>query len=328
MILKKKESPVELASSFYALSHHPKPYKTKVFNSIFDSFNVIDVYLHVRQKLDKKLLLNHHIIPHCSLKNNTMRFILIIFFLAFYNLSFGQYYMFGGYNFAAITMQGSNAIISGFNTRESHNIGAFANNFHGYRVGFGKYSKYTMVELGFGNLVASQKSVNPNQLKETAEVVINYMSAHASIGLKPFPKEYFTFGVGAHLGGQRIRYSFGGDYETPVNKYTIAAEFFIEYAIKIKFLLKKSQQDKYFYLLRIRPYYQIHQYLPVGNFETTLNQIPNVPEDSIEDDMSHFGFNVALVIPFMRDEDRDYLFAPPKKKKKAKDRKEKPKGRL
>lgn len=243
-------------------------------------------------------------------------------------ISFGQYYMFGGYNFAAITLKGSNAIISAFNTRESHNIGSFANNFHGYQVGAGKYSKYTMLELGFGNLVASQKSVNPNQLKETAEVVVNFMSVHAAFGVKPFPKEYFTFGVAMHLGAQRIRYSFGGDYETPVNKYTIAPAFFIEYAIKIKFLLKKSQQDKYFYLLRIRPYYQIHQYLEIGNFETQLNQTPNVAFDAIEDDFSHFGFTVSLVIPFMRDEDREYLFAPPKKSKKQKNRKDKPKGKL
>lgn len=243
--------------------------------------------------------------------------------------TYGQYYIFGGYNYGAITMEGSNAIIDVFNARENHSIAPLMNNFHGYRVGAGKYSKYTVIELGFGNLVSSQKSNNPNQLKESAEVVVNYMSATARAGVKPFPKHYFTFGAAMHLGAQRIRYSFGGDYQTPVNKYVIAPEFYIDYAIKIKFLLKKSQREKYYYLLRIRPYYQLHAYLESGAFETQLNQTPNVPANAIEDDMSHFGFNISIVIPFMTDTDRAYLFAPGKiKRKKTKHRKEKPKGNL
>lgn len=243
--------------------------------------------------------------------------------------TYGQYYIFGGYNYGAITMEGSNAVIESFNAREDHSIAPLMNNFHGYRVGAGKYSKYTVMELGFGNLVSNQKSSNPNQLKESAEVVVNYMSATARAGVKPFPKHYFTFGAAMHLGVQRIRYSFGGDYQTPVNNYVIAPEFYIDYAIKIKFLLKKSQRDKYYYLLRIRPYYQLHAYLKSGNFETELNQTPNVAVNAIEDDMSHFGFNISIGIPFMSDSDRDYLFAPNKKKqKKAKNRKRKPKSNL
>lgn len=258
-----------------------------------------------------------------------MRFLFLILSFCCTNQVLGQYYMFGGYNFAAITMKGSNSIVETFNLRENHQISAFSNNFHGYQAGLGKYSKYTVIELGFGNLISNQKSTNPKQLKESAEVIINYMSAYALFGIKPFPKEYFSFGVAVHLGAQRIRYSFGGDYQTPVNEYLIAPTFYIEYAIKIKFLLKKSQRDKYFYLLRIRPYYQLNQHLKVGNFETKLNQIPNVAPNAIEDNMSHFGFNVSLVIPFMRDEDRDYLFAPKKvKNSKKKTKKDKPKGRL
>jgi len=202
--------------------------------------------------------------------------------------TYGQYYIFGGYNYGAITMEGSNAIIDIFNAREDHSIGPLANNFHGYRFGAGKYSKYTVLELGFGNLVANQKSTNPNQLKESAEVVVNYMSATA-----------------------------------------LAPEFYIDYAIKIKFLLKKSQRDQYYYLLRLRPYYQLHAYLESGNFETELNETPNVAFNAIEDDLSHFGFNISIVIPFISDDDRVYLFAPKKEKqRKVKNRKEKPKGRL
>ena len=237
--------------------------------------------------------------------------------------------MFGGYNFGLISMPGANSVVETFNNSENHSIGSLSNNFHGYRVGVGKYSKHSIVELGFGNLISTQKSVNPNQLKESAEVVINYMSAHARVGYKPFAKEFFSFGAALHLGAQRIRYSFGGDYQTPVNTYVIAPEFYLDYAIKIKFLLKKSQREKYFYLLRFRPYYQLHQKIAIGRFEGELNQVQGVDRTAVEDNMSHFGFNISLVIPFMSDEDRKYLFAPNKKKKaKVRTRKEKPKGRL
>jgi len=237
--------------------------------------------------------------------------------------------MYGGYNFGLISMPGVDGIVETFNAAENHSIGSLSNSFHGYRVGVGKYSKFSVVELGFGNLISSKKSVNPNQLKESAEVVVNYMSAHARAGYKPFPKEFFTFGAALHLGAQRIRYSFGGDYQTPVTAYVIAPEFYLDYAIKIRFLLKKSQREKYFYLLRLRPYYQLHQKIGVGKFETDLNQTVGVDNNAIEDNMSHFGFTVSLVIPFINDNDRAYLFAPKKNKKtKARTRKEKPKGRL
>ena len=55
-----------------------------------------------------------------------------------------------------------------------------------------------------------------------------------------------------------------------------------------------------------------------------------IAKNAIEDNWSHFGFNISIVIPFMSDEDRAYLFAPNKpKKKKRQTSKEKPKrGRL
>ncbi len=258
-----------------------------------------------------------------------MRYYLLVALLYTSSLVSAQYYMFGGYSFGAIDLKGSNTIVGTFNTRENHQIGPLKNNFHGYRAGFGKYSQNTVVELGFGNLISSQKSVNPNQLKENAEVVANAMSVSARVGYKPFKKHYFTFGAALHLGAQRIRYSFGGDYQTPVLQYNIAPEVYIDYAIKIKFLLKKAQRDQYYYLLRIQPYYQFHQFLEVGKFEADLNQIPSIANNAIEDKMNHFGFNISLAIPFMSEEDRAYLFAPSKKrKKKIRDRKEKPKGVL
>ncbi len=247
-----------------------------------------------------------------------MRYIFSLLLICTTSYSWGQYYIFGGYNFAAIEMKGTNTIIETFNANENHQINAIKNNSHGYRLGIGKYSKNTIMELGFGNIVSAQSSKTPNQLRENAEIIANYMSASLRLGYKPFAKHYFTFGGAIYMGAARIRYSFGGDYQTPVLQYTIAPELYIDYAIRIKFLLKKSQRDDYFYLLRIRPYYQFHQFLPVGKLEADLNQIPNVIPDAIEDKMSHFGFYVSIVIPFITDEDRAYLFAPNKKNKKKK----------
>ncbi|MCH2021690.1 MAG: hypothetical protein MK207_04345 [Saprospiraceae bacterium] len=255
-----------------------------------------------------------------------MPYFSLLICLLFYSTTFGQYYMYGGYNYAAIDMKGANTIVATFNETENHSIPPLTNNFHGYRVGVGKYSRHTVMELGFGNLISNQSSSNPNQLKESAEVVVNFMSAHFLLGVKPFPKEFLTCGMAMHLGGQRIRYSFGGDYRSPVNNYIIGTEFYIDYGIKIRFMLKKSQRDKYFYLLRIRPYVHLQSNFAIGNFETELNQTPNVPNNAIEDNMSHFGFQISLVVPFIGEEDRTYLFEPSKKKKKIQDRKEKPKG--
>lgn len=259
-----------------------------------------------------------------------MRFPFILICLFCSTSTFSQYFMYGGYNFAAIDMKGTNSIVERFNTMENHSIPSLSYNFHGYRVGVGKYSRHTIMELGFGNLISSQVSTNPNQLKESAEIVVNFMSAHGRFGIKPFPKEFFTFGVAVQLGEQRIRYSFGGDYQNPVSRYVIGTEFYIDYGIKIRFLLKKSQRENYFYLLRIRPYIQLHNNFGVGNLETELNKTPNVPVNAIEDNMSHFGFNISIVVPFISEEDRTFLFAPKRKKKKKKKRsqKERPKGRL
>lgn len=250
-----------------------------------------------------------------------MQYLISILFILNASYSWGQFYIFGGYNFGAIEMKGTNVIVDQFNANENHQIPALKNNFHGYRIGIGKYSKNTIMELSFGNLISGQKSTTPNQLKENAEVIVNYMSAAVRFGYKPFPKYFFTVGAAFHLGAERIRYSFGGDYQTPVEEYTIAPEFYIDYAFRIKFLLKKSQREKYFYLLRIRPYYQLHQKLPIGNLETGLNQVPNIGNSAIEDQMSHFGFNISIIIPFINDQDRAYLFKTKKTKKKKKAKK-------
>lgn len=246
------------------------------------------------------------------------KLIILFFILSFQaTTSEAQFYIFGGYNYGAIQLKGTNEIITGFNELENHQLGAFDFNFHGYRFGGGKYGEFTLVELGFGNLISNNKSQVPNQLKENAEIAANFMSVSARAGIKPFKDQFFTVGLALHLGLERIRYSFGGDYVTPVQNYVIVPEIYVDYAIKLNFLTKKSQRDKILYLLRIRPYFQLHQSLLLGELESGMNQIPLISENAIEDKMDHFGFNISVVIPFMNDEERKRILqSSPKTKKK------------
>ena len=241
-------------------------------------------------------------------------------------LASGQYYMFGGYNFAAINLQGSNQIISTFNANENHSIAALQNNWHGYRLGAGRYTRHALVELAYGNLVSQQTSLNPNQLKERAEVIVNYLSASARVGYKPFMRQHFTVGAALHLGGQRYRYSFGGNYQTPIERYVIVPELYLDYAIRLRFLLKKAQREDYFYLLRLRPYYQFHPTESVGVFAQSINQTLANQSQELKDNFSHFGFTVSLVIPFLNDDERGYLLK--NKPQSRTKRNNPPRGRL
>jgi hypothetical protein len=245
--------------------------------------------------------------------------------LCFFSTAFGQYYMFGGYNFAAINLKGSNEIINTFNNAENHSVAALRNNWHGYRAGFGHYSRHALVELAYGNLVSQQLSINTDQLKERAEVIANYASVSARVGYKPFIRQHFTVGAALHLGNVRYRYSFGGNYQTPITRYTIVPEVYLDYAIRLRFLLKKAQRNDYFYLLRIRPSYQFHATENVAPFAESLNQTPRDQALELKDNFSHFGFTVSLVIPFMNDDERGYLI---KNKEKRSKKSKQPKGRL
>lgn len=254
------------------------------------------------------------------------RFLFVPLLFCYITVVSGQYYIFGGYNFAAINLEGSNQIINTFNAAENHSVASLQNNWHGYRVGAGRYSRHALIELAYGNLVSQQVSINPNQLKERAEVVVNYLSASARVGYKPFIRQHFTVGAALHLGAQRYRYSFGGNYTTPIEQYVIVPEVYLDYAIRLKFLLKKAQRDNYFYLLRLRPYYQFHPTESASPFAQSLNQTPPDQARAIEDNFSHFGFTVSLVIPFLNDDERGYLLK--NKQKRLKKNENPPKGRL
>ncbi|MCP4437561.1 MAG: hypothetical protein GY810_01295 [Aureispira sp.] len=249
-----------------------------------------------------------------------------------------QYYIAAGYAHGFSNMPTTTSIISDFNARENHTLGKMQG-LDGYQFAAGMYSDFMMVELGYGNMVKGLKSTNPNQLKENAQVIANQAAVHFNIGYRPFKFHYFTVGGGLTLGQARVRYSFGGDYQAPVKQYNFGAELFVDYGIRLKFLLKKSQRKQLFYLLRIHPYYQFTTGLELRKLETELNQRTELPEGQYFDNMGHFGIRISLVVPFLpKDEqERRKYFEKPKKKKKKKKPKtsqrrkggtEEPKGRL
>lgn len=254
--------------------------------------------------------------------------IVVIFSLILGQQLSAQYYIAAGYAHGFSNMPTTNSIISDFNARENHSLGKMTG-LDGYQFAAGMYSDFMVVELGYGNMVKGLKSNNPNQLKENAQVVANQAAVHFNIGYRPFKFHYFTVGGGLLLGEARVRYSFGGDYQVPVKQYNFGAELFVDYGIRLKFLLKKSQRKELFYLLRIHPYFQFVTTLELRHLETELNQRTDIPQGQFSDNLGHFGIRISLVVPFFpkdEDERRKYFEKPKKKKKKnSKEETEKPK---
>lgn len=227
------------------------------------------------------------------------RFTFLWAFLLAFNPSWAQYYAFGCYAQHFTQMPDMQRITDEFNLRESHTLKPFRT-MMGYRFGFGSYGRWTMIELAYGNSNKVQKSNNPAQLKENAEVRVNFASVQFNMGFRPFARQYFVVGMGLNLGQRRARYSFGGDYTAPVVNYTIVPEFFIDYGLKIRFLAKRDQRDKIFYLLRLRPFYQLHGKLDLQKMQQQFNADETAAANEWEDNWSNFGFQVGIVVPFGR----------------------------
>jgi len=228
-----------------------------------------------------------------------MRFLLTTFctiFLVSQQLV-AQWFVGGGFAQNFKNMPTLNTIVQKFNDNESHTLGKF-NNMSGYHFGIGNYSTFMFMELGMGNMIRVQKSHNPTQLKENALITTNFTSVSMLMGLRPIPNQYFVVGVGTHFGACRIRYSFGGNFQTPVLTYTIAPEFFVDYAFKVRFLLKKESRDKMYYMIRIHPYYQLQFPLDVTKVEKQLNGNTLIKGKELQDNWSNFGIRIGLYVPF------------------------------
>jgi len=61
-----------------------------------------------------------------------MRAFLLVLSCMWTTVVVGQYYIFGGYNFGALELQGTNNVIAEFNTVENHSVALLQDNFHGW----------------------------------------------------------------------------------------------------------------------------------------------------------------------------------------------------
>jgi hypothetical protein len=219
----------------------------------------------------------------------------------------------GSFSYQWVNMPRLNTIMDSFNLRENHQLTPVTS-LSGYHFTLGTVQQFALVEFGFANSARRIRSFTPNQLRETTEVIANFMSATMHVGLRPIPYQYFFVGIGFNFGVKRLRYSYGGDYIEPVRLYNIAPEIFVDYSIKIKFLLKQNLRRQTFYMLRIRPFYQVHFPTNIGRMEQSLNENPaaSASDARYDEAWSNFGIRIGLVVPISKIPPKDLT---PKAKK-------------
>jgi hypothetical protein len=234
-----------------------------------------------------------------------MKYFITSFFLIFSAFTFAQFYAEGGYEVAFLNQKETNRILGEFNDREGHNISDFKT-LSGFRFGFGKYGRYTNMEISFGNVFKKQLSINPALLRERAEVIVNTFSFDASVAYRPLKSEFLSVGGALHFGQVRYRYSFGGDYRVPFSQYGIWAEIFSDLAFKFRFLLKKEAREDQFYIFKIRPFYRIHGANDLQKFQQDFNQDTNVKAGERMQALNNFGLRISLLVPFLNQNEKDY----------------------
>jgi hypothetical protein len=216
-----------------------------------------------------------------------------------------QFYAEGGFEMGFLNQKETNRIVSEFNIRENHNIADFKS-LSGFRFGFGRYGRFTNMEISFGNIAKKQISKNPNLLKETAELTVNSASLDASLSYRPLRSQFLSVGAAIHFGQVRYRYSFGGDYKVPMVQYGIWGEVFADLALRFRFLLKKEAREDMFYLFKFRPSYRLHPQYDISNLQREFNQDNLVQNGDRMESLSNFGFRISLVIPFLNETERFY----------------------
>jgi hypothetical protein len=234
-----------------------------------------------------------------------MKYFNLVLLLFFSNLVCAQFYAEGGYELSFLNQKETNRIISEFNDREGHNLADFKT-LSGYRFGFGKYGRFTNMEISFGNIFKKQLSKNPSILRENAEVIVNSFSLDASVAYRPLKSEFFSVGGALHFGQVRYRYSFGGDYRVPIAQYGIWAEIFADLAFKFRFLLKKESRDEQFYIFKIRPFYRLHSSYDLQKFQQDFNNDNTVISGERMQSLNNFGLRISLLVPFLNQDEKEY----------------------
>lgn len=234
-----------------------------------------------------------------------MKNIYLFILISFASLTYAQFYAEGGYELSFLNQKETNRIISEFNAREGHMLSDFKT-MSGYRFGFGKYGRFTNMEISFGNVFKKQLSKNPSILRENAEVIVNTFSFDASVAYRPLKSEFFSIGGALHFGQVRYRYSFGGDYRVPLMQYGVWGEVFSDLAFRFKFLLKKESRDDQFYIFKIRPFYRIYSNYDLQKFQQDFNNDINAAAGERLQSLNNFGLRFSLVIPFLNQTEKDY----------------------
>ena len=234
-----------------------------------------------------------------------MKYFLTAYLLILTVFSYAQFYAEGGYEIAFLNQKETNRILSEFNNREGHSLNDFKT-LSGFRFGFGKYGRFTNMEISFGNVFKKQLSKNPNILRETAEVIVNTFSFDASVAYRPLKSEFFSIGGALHFGQVRYRYSFGGDYRVPLAQYGIWTEIFSDLAFKFRFLLKKESRQEQFYVFKIRPFYRIYGKYDLQKFQQDFNLDNNVTSGQRIQALNNFGLRISLLVPFLNQNEKDY----------------------
>ena len=236
-----------------------------------------------------------------------MRLISVIAFLLILVQSTisAQFYAEGGFELAFLNQKETNRIADEFNARESHNLADFKT-LSGFRFGFGKYGKFTNMQISFGNVSKKQISKNPAVLRETAELVVNSFSLDAALAYRPLRSEFLSLGAALHFGQVRYRYSFGGDYRIPISQYGIWGEVFADLAFRFRFLLKKESREDQFYVFKFRPFYRFHQSYDLLKLQQEYNLDNIAISGERMQPFNNFGFRINLLIPFLNENDRKY----------------------
>lgn len=235
-----------------------------------------------------------------------MRSIYLFFFILFSIQTQAQYYITASFLKSFGTYSVINDIKQRFNDDNNHQLKDF-NGFSGFGLGFGKYSKRTLTEVLFVSQGQKRISKTPGQYAENAEVIVRHLGVETNIGYRPFDA-LFTIGAGANLGRFITKQSFGGNFDLLSSDYLLATNIFIDYAIKIKFLIRRRHRDTHHYLFRIRPFYQVFSNsIDLRNLENKLNRNPELPVynstpsefGEFKQKFTNYGIRFSLAIPFV-----------------------------
>ncbi len=223
-------------------------------------------------------------------------------FLFFCKIAIAQgSFIFGGGGIGYGSNSSLNQVVNDFNFANEHSVSSF-NTVPSYELGIVHYGKTTSVEVKWGGQGKRNSSKVPGNFIENATVAWRYHYLNLSFGVLPYKDTPLSLGAGVNFGKIRTRYSFGGDFLITDENFLISSDIFLDYTLKVRW--RRSRKP---YLFRIRPYYQFF-FLSndLKELEEGLNNTPDVLQNEIQENFSHFGIRFALMIPLKPNKKRTW----------------------